>query len=168
MRAAAKAVTKKGYDAVRLAGILREARMGRNTFYVLFEGKDQCFQSAIEWIGIEAASQVESALQEFSDGGFEDPLRAGLHALISFGAEHLDLTRLYFLHGPTISLEAVEGVRHRFEGMLSSEPGVREELLVGAIEQALYQHFVKGRGGAAPELADSLAELVLSSRMVAV
>ncbi|MFL5870387.1 MAG: TetR/AcrR family transcriptional regulator [Solirubrobacterales bacterium] len=48
LRAMAEVMAEKGYAATSVADILRRARVSRETFYELFESKQDCFMGAFE------------------------------------------------------------------------------------------------------------------------
>ncbi len=48
MRAMAEVMAEKGYARTSVADILRRARVSRETFYELFDSKQDCFMSAFE------------------------------------------------------------------------------------------------------------------------
>ena len=64
MRAMAEVMAEKGYARTSVADILRRARVSRETFYELFDSKEDCFMSAFE-----------QAYAHILDGGHADRRR---------------------------------------------------------------------------------------------
>jgi AcrR family transcriptional regulator len=64
VRAMAEVMAEKGYARTSVADILRRARVSRETFYELFDSKQDCFMSAFE----QAYAHILDAVSESAGG----------------------------------------------------------------------------------------------------
>jgi AcrR family transcriptional regulator len=108
----ATAVAAKGYGAVTLTDITREARVSRRVFYENFESKEQCFLAAFDVV----VAHLRELAGEAADGIQEWPARAvaATRAVLSFLASEPDLARLLLVEsrgaGPAVLARFNEAV----------------------------------------------------------
>lgn len=92
LEAAVRVVAEKGYAAVTIGDLTREAGVSRTTFYELFEDKEACFLAAYD-NAVEALVRRVLAAYE-TEERWPDRARAGLAALLDLLAEEPTLARL--------------------------------------------------------------------------
>jgi len=82
----AKAAADKGHEAVRVDDVLAASGLSRSTFYRHFDGKDECFEAAFEWVAAGTFALAEEALAASPPeptARVEEVLRATLRGLTS-------------------------------------------------------------------------------------
>lgn len=90
--AAVRVVAEKGYGAMTIGDLTREAGVSRTTFYELFEDKEQCFLAAYDRAVEVLVRRVSAAYEQAGD--WPERAAAGLAALLEALAEEPDLARL--------------------------------------------------------------------------
>jgi AcrR family transcriptional regulator len=73
VRAMADVMAEKGYARTSVADILRRARVSRETFYELFDSKEDCFLSAFEQAYGHILDAIFSPLAEIRREGDQEP-----------------------------------------------------------------------------------------------
>src|SRR5215204_4097486 len=86
MDAIAELTADAGYEATKIADIVRRAAVARKTLYDNFDGKEDLFLSAVDSIVTEMRVLVEEACDDGDDP--EERIVAGLEAMLDFIAEH--------------------------------------------------------------------------------
>lgn len=171
MSSIAELTAEHGYEATKIADIVRHAGVARKTLYDNFEGKEEVFLAAFDSAFEEAMARVEEACDE-AEGGWADRVQAGLAALLDYVAEEPALARMCMIEAlsatPTAKqryedamqrfVELVEGSVPRDERL----PETMEETLVGGVAWIVYQQIRRGETDKAPELLPELAEFVLA------
>jgi len=85
MQATAEVVSKRGVDGAKIGDLVRSARCSRKTFYGCFDGKQDCLEQTLLWIGERARRQMAEA----SDGAdHRSTVEARLEALLRFVNDH--------------------------------------------------------------------------------
>jgi AcrR family transcriptional regulator len=171
--ALAAAVAEKGYRAVTITDMTREARVSRRVFYANFEGKEQCFLAAFEVVVGHIRELGAEAVRGTESWG-EQAVAATAAALAFFSAEP-DLARLCLVEsqaaGPTIAArfhEAVhELVPYLAQGRAEREgarelPPTTEDSTIGALVMLASRKIAAGEAEQLGELLPELAEFVLS------
>ncbi|HET9162015.1 MAG TPA: TetR/AcrR family transcriptional regulator [Solirubrobacterales bacterium] len=92
LEAAVRVVAEKGFGAMTIGDLTREAGVSRTTFYELFADKEQCFLAAYD-NAVDALVRRVTAAYE-SQGSWPDRAAAGLAALLGLLAEEPALARL--------------------------------------------------------------------------
>src|SRR3954470_12977404 len=92
MDAIAELTAEQGYEATKIADIVRQAAVARKTLYDNFDGKEDLFLSAVDTTLNEMRSVVEAACERTELP--EDQIVAGLEALLDFIAEHPAAVRM--------------------------------------------------------------------------
>lgn len=171
--ALATAVSEKGYRAVTITDITKQARVSRRVFYENFEGKDECFLAAFEVVvgHIRELGQDASASVDDWPGQAIATARAVLH----FFAEEPDLARLCLVEsqaaGPAVSArfhEAVHEVVPYLEQGRAERKGDRElpptteESTLGALVMLTSRKVAAGEAGKLDDLLPDVAEFILS------
>jgi AcrR family transcriptional regulator len=170
MDAIAELTAEAGYEATKIADIVRRAAVARKTLYDNFDGKEDLFLSAIDATMGEMRSLVEEACAEADSR--EGGIVAGLEALLDFVAEHPAASRMCMVEAisatPSSARLYDSGVREFVELFRRSAPeGVDlpqtiEESLVGGVAWILQLQIRRGEAELAPELLPELSQFVLS------
>lgn len=175
----AAAVAEKGYAAVTLSDIVREAKVSRRVFYANFESKEQCFLAAFEVVVDHLRELVGEAAAEVDadDGvdGWPQQAIAATRAVLRFLAEEPDLARLCLLEsrgaGPAVNARFNQAVaelkpplaRGRAERPTGERPlpDSTEDSTLGALVSLLHRQVAAGEAEQLEELTPECAELVL-------
>jgi len=171
MDAIAELTANQGYEATKIADIVRQAAVARKTLYDNFDGKEDLFLSAIDSTMTEMRVAVEEACDN-SSGGPEGRIVAGLEALLDFVAEHPAASRMCMVEAISATPNSARlydaGMRD-FVGLLQKStpeeadlPETIEESLVGGVAWILQLQIRKGEAERAPELLPELSQFVLS------
>jgi AcrR family transcriptional regulator len=168
----ATAVAEKGYAAVTLADIVKQAKVSRRVFYANFESKEQCFLAAFEVVVAHLRELVSEAV-----AGIPDWPRQGIaatRATLAFLAAEPDLARLCLVEsraaGPAVAAcfnEAVgelapllrRGRAERPEG--ERLPDSTEDSTIGSLVSLASRKAAAGEAARLEELLPDCAELVL-------
>jgi AcrR family transcriptional regulator len=170
MDAIAELTAEQGYEATKIADIVRRAAVARKTLYDNFDGKEDLFLSAVDATLGEMRVAVESACER-SDSP-EDQIVAGLEGLLDFIAEHPAATRMAMVE----SISATRGSARLYDAGMrgfvellrdsaldgSDLPETIEESLVGGVAWILQQQIRRGQAEQAGELLPELSQFVLS------
>lgn len=92
LEAAVRVVADKGYGAMTIGDLTKEAGVSRTTFYELYEDKEACFLAAYDNAVEMLVRRVIKAYE--SEGDWPDRAAAGLTALLETLAEEPALARL--------------------------------------------------------------------------
>jgi AcrR family transcriptional regulator len=170
MDAIAELTAEGGYEATKIADIVRRAAVARKTLYDNFDGKEDLFLSAIDATVAEMRELVEAACVEADspEGGIVD----GIEALLDFVAEHPSSSRMCMVEAISATPSsarlydaAVRDFVELFRRMApegTDLPETIEESLVGGVAWILQLHIRRGEAERAPELLDELSQFVLS------
>ncbi len=140
----ATAVAEKGYRAVTITDITKQARVSRRVFYENFEGKEECFVAAFEVVVRHIRELATQAVARVD--GWPQRAIAAARAVLAFFAEEPDLARLCLVEsqaaGPAVSARFHEAVHEvvpyleqgRGERQGERElPATTEESTIGAL-----------------------------------
>lgn len=171
MEAIAELTAGMGYDATKIADIVRGARVARKTLYDNFDGKEDLFLAAVDFYLAEMRTRVDDAC-EGSDGPWQRGVEAGLEAFLEFVAERPAPARLCMVEAlsatPTAAVRydaAVAGFVELLRRSVPPESGLPEtleETLVGGVAWIVNQQIRRGEAGKAPDLLPELSEFLLS------
>lgn len=170
MDAVAELTAEQGYEATKIADIVRRAAVARKTLYDNFDGKEDLFLSAVDTTLSGMRVVVEEACERTSS--FEDQIVAGLEALLDFIAEHPAASRMCMVEAISATPSSARlydvGMRN-FVGLLSRSapteadlPETIEESLAGGVAWILQQQIRRGEAESAAELLPELSQFVLS------
>jgi AcrR family transcriptional regulator len=168
----AAAVAEKGYAAVTLTDIVKQAKVSRRVFYANFEGKEQCFLAAFEVVVAHLRELAAAATEGVP--GWPRQAVAATHAVLGFFAAEPDLARLCLVEsraaGPAVAArfnEAVgelvpllrQGRAERPEG--ERLPDSTEDSTIGSLVSLVYRKVAAGEAAQLEQLLPDCAELVL-------
>lgn len=169
----AAAVAQKGYRAVTITDITKQARVSRRVFYANFESKEECFLAAFEVV----VGHLRELAREAVDGVGEWPekaLAASRATLVFFAAEP-DLARLCLVEsqaaGPIVAARfhaAVhEAVPYLEQGRSQRQaerelPPTTEESTIGALVLLASRKVAAGEAEQLQELLPEFTEFILA------
>lgn len=170
MDAVAELTAEQGYEATKIADIVRRAAVARKTLYDNFDGKEDLFLSAVDATMNEMRVAVEEACERTESA--EDQVVAGLEALLEYIAAHPAATRMSMVESISATRSSARlydaGMRD-FVNLLrnsaldgSDLPETIEESLVGGVAWILQQQIRRGEAERAGELLLELSQFVLS------
>ena len=171
MDAIAELTAEKGYEATKIADIVRRAAVARKTLYDNFDGKEDLFLSAVDSTLAEMRLVVEEACQR-GNGSPEGRIIKGLEALLDFIAAHPAATRVCMVEAIAAtpsSARLYDAGMYGFVELLrqgvpadTDLPETIEESLVGGVAWILQLQIRRGEAERAPELLPELSQFVLS------
>jgi AcrR family transcriptional regulator len=172
MDAVADLVAEKGYEATKIADIVRRAAVARKTLYDNFDGKEDLFLSAVDLTFTEMRVVVEEACERANGSSSEGAIVAGLEALLDFIAERPSASRMCMLESisatPSSARLYDSAMRDFVEILRRSAPAdadlpeTIEESLVGGVAWILQLQIRRGEADRAPELLSELSQFILS------
>lgn len=170
MDAVAELTAEQGYEATKIADIVRRAAVARKTLYDNFDGKEDLFLSAVDTTLKEMRVMAEEACERTQ--GAEEKVEAGLEAVLDFIAEHPAAARMAMVE----AISATPGAArlydlgmHQFVELLrvsapvgADLPETIEESLVGGVAWILQQHIRRGEAESIGDLHAELSQFILS------
>jgi AcrR family transcriptional regulator len=170
MDAIAELTAEGGYEATKIADIVRRAAVARKTLYDNFDGKEDLFLSAIDATVAEMREQVEAACAEADSR--EGGIVAGIEAVLDFVAEHSSASRMCMVEAISATPSSARlydaAVRDFVELFRRNAPEgtdlpeTIEESLVGGVAWILQLQIRRGEAEQAAELLPELSQFVLS------
>jgi AcrR family transcriptional regulator len=171
MDAIAELTAENGYEATKIADIVRRAAVARKTLYDNFDGKEDLFLSAIDAAVAELRLAVEEGCKG-ADGSSEAGVVAGLEALLEFVAERPAVARMCMVEAISATPSSARlydaAVRQFVELFCASAPDgadlpeTIEESLVGGVAWILQLQIRRGEAEQAPDLLPELSQFVLA------
>jgi AcrR family transcriptional regulator len=163
LEAAVRVVAAKGYAAMTIGDLTKEAGVSRTTFYELFGDKEQCFLAAYDNAVDVLVRRVVVAYE--SEGGWPDRAAAGLTALLELLAGEPALARLSLVDianaGPAAQRRyraAVQRLTPLFEEGRDYAPGGRglpantSRMAIGGVTGLISDELLAGRAEQLPSL----------------
>ena len=167
----AELAAEQGYEATKIADIVRRAAVARKTLYDNFDGKEDLFLSAVSSTIAEMRVVVEEACAE-AGGEPEERIVAGLEALLEFVADHPAAARMCMVEAISAtpsSARLYDAGVHDFVELLRNSapegvdlPDTIEESLVGGAAWILQLQIRKGEAENALDSLSELSQFVLS------
>jgi len=171
MDAIAELTAENGYEATKIADIVRRAAIARKTLYDNFDGKEDLFLSAVDAAVAELRLAVEEGCKA-GDGSSEAGIVGGLEALLEFVAERPAVARMCMVEAISATPSsarlydaAMRDFVELFRGSAPDEadlPETIEESLVGGVAWILQLQIRRGEAEQAPDLLPELSQFVLS------
>jgi AcrR family transcriptional regulator len=173
LTAALTAFGERGFQAVSVTSLIKEASTSRSTFYSLFPDKEACFlatyEMSIEWLASEALAAAAEA------DAWAVQVRVATARVLSLLAEDPRVARVcaveVHLAGPAARArheELVDQISQalragrREQASAKGLTGILEPALVGGANWLISRALAKGDGAALSELAPDLTELLLT------
>lgn len=171
MDAIAELTSEQGYEATKIADIVRRAGVARKTLYDNFEGKEEVFLAAFDAAVDEAMRRVEEDCAKV-EGGWEERIQAGLAAFLAYVAEEPALARMCMIE----ALSATSAASKRYEDAMQRFveltkrtvprddrlPETIEETLIGGVAWIVYQQIRRRETEQATDLLPELSEFMLA------
>jgi AcrR family transcriptional regulator len=168
----AAAVAERGYNAVTIGHITKEARVSRRAFYQHFDGKEACFLAAFDVVVSHLGELVRAATE--SEPDWPRRVVAGLRSGLEFFDTEPELARLCLVEsvnaGPTVAerfQEAIAGIASLLAEGRSERANPRplpvstEESLVGALVSMASRSIASGQPERLADLLPDFVEFVL-------
>lgn len=171
MDAMAELCAEQGYEATKIADIVRRAGVARKTLYDNFDGKEEVLLAAFDTAVDEMTQRVQEAAADV-DAEWDEQIAAGLRAALGYVAEQPAAARLCLIEAT--SATPVASARHdaamqraadALEAIAPSDTGLPEttaESLVGGVAWILHQQIRRGEAEQALDLMPELEDFVLA------
>lgn len=171
MDAIAELSAEKGYEATKIADIVRRAGVARKTLYDNFDGKEEVFLAVLDFSIAEMRGGAEEACGS-DHGDWRQQVAAGLAAVLAYVAAKPAAARMCFVEAlsatPTSSARYDQAVREFVESLREVTPAETglpetiEESLVGGVAWILNQKIRAGEADRAEDLQAELLEFIFS------
>jgi AcrR family transcriptional regulator len=171
MDAMAELTAEQGYEATKIADIVRRAGVARKTLYDNFDGKEEVFLGAFD-SAVKEMSELIAAACEQTEGEWAERLKAGLQAFLPYVAENPAAARMCMIEAmsatPAASARYDDAVQSFIEMLRQNAPqdtglpDTIEETLVGGVAWILHQQIRRGGAEQALDLMPELLDFVLS------
>lgn len=172
MDAIASLSAEQGYEATKIADIVRQAGVARKTLYDNFDGKEDLFLAALTSFFEDVKSAVGEACSNV-DGVWQKRVEAGLGAFLNVVVEQPQAARMSMIESLSATPSAsarFDAAMHDFVVLLERTtpddkrlPRTLEESLVGGVVWIVSQQIRRGDAEQAASLLPELSEFVLSS-----
>lgn len=169
----AAAVDQKGYAAVTLTDITREAKVSRRVFYANFESKEECFLAAFE-IVLEHLRELVGEAVERIDGWPGKAIAATRTVLVFFASEP-DLANLCVVElrsaGPAVTgrfndaVGEIAPLLRLGRAQRDSDrplPASTEDSVIGSLVSFAYRKVAAGDAQQLEDLLPECAEFILA------
>lgn len=170
MDAVAELTAERGYEATKIADIVRRAAVARKTLYENFDGKEDLFLSAVDATLSEMRVAVEAGCEGATS--FADLVVAGLEALFDYIAEHPAAARMCMVEAISATPSSARlydaGMREFVDLLRRTAPDdldlpeTIEESLVGGVAWIVQQQVRRGAAESVGDLLPELSQFVLS------
>jgi len=170
--AMAELCAEQGYEATKIADVVRRAHVARKTLYDNFTGKEELFLAAFDSAVAEAGAAVAEACEPIAAAEWEERAEAGLRALLEYAAAHPAEARLCLVEAPAASAAsaarydaAVDSYIARVRGASpsgSGRPATLVEALAGGTLWIAQRQVRDGGAEDAVDLLPGLLEFVIS------
>jgi AcrR family transcriptional regulator len=171
MDAMAELTAEQGYEATKIAEIVRRAGVARKTLYDNFDGKEEVFLGAFDTTVTEVSTQIEESCVDVGDDWVER-VAAGLRAFLTYVAENPPAARMCLIEAMSAtpaSAARYDDAMQRFVDLLRQNapadtdlPDTIEETLVGGVAWILHQKIRRGEAEQALDLTPELLDFILS------
>jgi AcrR family transcriptional regulator len=171
MNAMAELSSEQGYEATKIADIVRRAGVARKTLYDNFDGKEEVFLAAFDSAVAEVATRIEEACAAGGDD-WTARLTVGLEAFLIYLAENPALARMCMIEAVSATPAAstrYDDALQRLVDLMSENappgtglPETTEESLVGGVAWILHQQIRRSGAERALDLMPELLDFVLS------
>jgi AcrR family transcriptional regulator len=170
--AMAELCAQQGYEATKIADVVRRAHVARKTLYDNFSGKEELFLAAFDLTVAAAEAQVAETCDPVDTDDWEARTEAGLRALLEFVAAHPAEAKLCLVEAPAASPESAARYEAALENFIarlreaapsnSGRPATLEEALVGGTVWIVQREVRRDAADQAADLLPELAQFVIS------
>jgi AcrR family transcriptional regulator len=172
IEAMAELCAEQGYEATKIADVVRRAHVARKTLYDNFSGKEELFLAAFEVTVAEAEALVAEACGPIDAADWEARTEAGLRALLEFIAAHPAEAKLCLVEAPAASPQSAARYEAALESFIkrlrsaapsgTGRPATLEEALVGGTAWIVQREVRRDAVDKADDLFPELAQFVIS------
>jgi AcrR family transcriptional regulator len=169
--AVAELTAERGYEATKIADVVRRARVARKTLYDNFDGKEDLFLAAIDLNLREVRSQVQGACAA-AEESWRQRVQDGLAAFLEFVARKPAAARMCLVEAASATAASAvqyQAALHGFVELLGEAvpphpglPGTIEETLIGGIAWITSQQIRRGEAESVGDLLPELSTFLLS------
>jgi AcrR family transcriptional regulator len=170
--AMAELCAEQGYEATKIADVVRRAHVARKTLYDNFSGKEELFLAAFDVAVAEAEAQIVEACDPVPSEDWEAQTETGLRALLEFVAAHPAEAKLCLVEAPAASAESAARYEAALEDFIArlrraapsspERPGTLEEALVGGTVWIIQREVRRDATDTATDLLPELVQFVIS------
>lgn len=171
MDAVAELTAEQGYEATKIADIVRRAGVARKTLYDNFDGKEEVFLATFDAAAADLVARVEAACGA-ADDDWGQRVEAALRAFLGFVAEQPALAKMCMVEALSATPAAGKRRDETMQKMVdifrdaaprnSGLPDTIEETLVGGVAWIVYQLVRRGETERSLDLLPELSEFVLA------
>lgn len=166
LAAVVRVTASKGYRASSVADILKDAGVGRETFYRHFKDKEDCFIAANDTLIDNLESQVAEAYEEA--GAWTERVRRGLAVLLDWFAANPEIARVMMIEMGNVGPVARSRFHETFQRFTARLDEARSQVedapdlpnLIsisgGAIFACVYDHVALGNVEELPQMLPDL------------
>jgi AcrR family transcriptional regulator len=126
LAAVVRVTATRGYQASSVADILKEAGVGRETFYKHFKDKEDCFVTANDALVAELEAEVKEAYEQ--PGSWPQKVRRGLDATLQWFAASPEVARVMMIEMGTVGPIASSRFRETFSRFTALLDDGREQI----------------------------------------
>ena len=170
--AMAELCAEQGYEATKIADVVRRAHVARKTLYDNFSGKEELFLDAFDVTVAETEAVVADACEPIDESDWEARVEAGLGAILDFLAAHPAEAKLCLVEAPAASPESAARYEAALESFIAqlraATPGAADrpetlaEALVGGTVWIVQREVRRDAADKAADLLPELAQFVIS------
>lgn len=143
VRAAARVVVERGYDALSIPAISAAAGVSNQTFYEHFDSKRAAFLAAFEIYADDALRFAAAAF--VAAGDRPEAIGAGLRALVDYFSQHELFARLSFFELPTAGPVALDKADSTLEAFIAYlRPGIAPSGIGGPVSDVILEAIATG------------------------
>jgi AcrR family transcriptional regulator len=163
---------ERGYEATKIADVVRRAHVARKTLYDNFSGKEELFLAAFDTTLADAEVEIGEACDAIPPAEWEKRTEAGLRALLEFIAAHPAAARLALVEAPAATPTAAARHEAALDGFIAGlreavppgpgRPTTLEEALVGGTLWIIQRLVRRGDAVDAADLLPELTEFLVS------
>ena len=163
---------EQGYEATKIADVVRRAHVARKTLYDNFSGKEELFLAAFDAAMAEAEAEAAAACGTVPAAEWEARTEAGLRALLGYVAANPAAARLALIEAPGASPAAASRFDAALDGFIArlresapaspGRPATLEEALVGGTVWIVQRQVRNGGAEGAVRLLAELTEFIIS------
>lgn len=159
LRATGELVAERGYHAVTVELIVKQARVSFKTFYGHFSNKEECFVELFETVMADAAERMEVAVEHEREHGapWAQQVAAALRALFDVLLADPAIARASIVDAPTVGPVMIDRYQEAMSGLTpllrqgrelvpnaNDLPPTLEDTLAGGLLWSAYQRLIVG------------------------
>jgi AcrR family transcriptional regulator len=163
---------EQGYEATKIADVVRRAHVARKTLYDNFSGKEELFLAAFDLTVSEAETVVAAACEGIDEKDWEARTEAGMRAVLEFVAAHPAEAKLCLVEAPAAGPESAARYEAALEGFVkqlrdaapagTGRPATLEEALVGGTIWIVQREVRRDATDQVVDLLPELAQFLIS------